>query len=58
MPDIHERIIAEIDALADELVEFSHAIHAHPEVSFQEHYACGLLRDILDSPLEQTDPLY
>jgi amidohydrolase len=47
MPDIHERIIAEIDALADELVEFSHAIHAHPEVSFQEHYACGLLRDIL-----------
>lgn len=47
MTDIHQRIIAAIDALADELVEFSRAIHAHPEVSFKEEYACGLLHDTL-----------
>ena len=47
MPVIHQRIIAAIDALAAELVEFSHAIHAHPEVAFKEEYACGLLRETL-----------
>lgn len=47
MPDIHQRIIAAIDALAAELLGFSRAIHAHPEVAFEEKYACGLLRDTL-----------
>ena len=47
MPVIHQRIIAAIDALAAELLEFSHAIHAHPEVAFKEEYACGLLRETL-----------
>lgn len=47
MPDIHQRIIAAIEALSAELVEFSHAIHAHPEVAFKEEYACGLLRETL-----------
>lgn len=47
MPDIHQRIVAAIDALAAELLEFSHAIHANPEPSFKERFACTLLRDTL-----------
>jgi amidohydrolase len=47
MSDIHERILAVIDGLSGELLEFSHAIHAHPEVAFQERFACELLRDTL-----------
>jgi amidohydrolase len=49
MTDINQQIIAAIDGIADELIEVSHAIHAHPELAFQEHFACGLLSDTLSS---------
>jgi amidohydrolase len=48
MSAVHQRITQAIDALADQLLEFSHAIHAHPELSFQERYACGLMREVLE----------
>jgi amidohydrolase len=47
MSEIHRRILAAVDALAPELVELSHTIHAHPEVAFQERFARDLLRDTL-----------
>ena len=37
-----------IDQSADELVELSHAIHARPELAFEERFASGLLADALD----------
>ena len=42
---IRQTIIDRIDALSDELLEVSHAIHARPELAFEEHYACRLLCD-------------
>lgn len=42
---IRQTIVDRIDALAAELIEVSHAIHARPELAFQEHFACGLLGD-------------
>lgn len=45
--DLNQAITAAIDAAANELLEISHAIHAHPELAFQERYACGRLRDSL-----------
>lgn len=46
---IHDAINTTIDALADELIEASHAIHANPELAFQEHFACATLSKVLES---------
>lgn len=46
---IHDAINTTIDALADELLEASHAIHANPELAFQEHFACATLSKVLES---------
>lgn len=46
--DIKARACAVIDANADQLVDASHQIHAHPELNFAEHFAHDLLCDILD----------
>lgn len=37
-----------IDAMAPELIDISHQIHAKPELAFQEHFAAGLLGDTLE----------
>lgn len=37
-----------IDALAPELIDISHQIHARPELAFHEHFAAGLLADTLE----------
>ena len=37
-----------IDALAPELIDISHQIHAKPELAFHEHFAAGLLADTLE----------
>lgn len=37
-----------VDELADRLVDASHRIHANPELNYEEHYAHGLLTDLLD----------
>ena len=41
-------MVERIDALADVLVEASHAIHEHPELCFEEHHAHDLLTSILE----------
>ncbi|HLG91961.1 MAG TPA: M20 family metallopeptidase [Acidimicrobiales bacterium] len=38
-----------VEARAEELVGLSHAIHARPELGFEEHYASELLTSWLDS---------
>jgi amidohydrolase len=42
---IRQTVLDRIDALAADLIEVSHSIHARPELAFQEHFACGLLSD-------------
>jgi amidohydrolase len=44
-PELERAIVAAVDAVADELIDVSHAIHAHPELAFQERFACGLLSE-------------
>lgn len=44
-----ERALAEVDRLADELVEVSHRIWDHPELCFEEHRAHDLLCDVLEA---------
>jgi amidohydrolase len=38
-----ERACAAVDSIAADLVALSRDIHAHPELKFEEHYACGQL---------------
>ena len=45
---INTAIIERIDELADELLAVSHAIHANPELAFEEHFACETLTNALD----------
>jgi amidohydrolase len=45
--DLKRRVCAEVDALADRLVDASHRIHEHPELNFEEHFAHDLLTGIL-----------
>jgi amidohydrolase len=46
---VKERVTAEVDRRADVLVDASRQIHAHPELGFEEHFAHGLLTDILEA---------
>jgi amidohydrolase len=41
--DAHEQICHAIDSRKDEIVRLSHEIHEHPELKFEEHFACDLL---------------
>ena len=41
------RLTETVDAAAPELVALSHAVHARPELAFEEHYASGLVADAL-----------
>ena len=45
----HDRAVAEVDRLADLLIEVSHRIWDHPELCFEEHHAHDLLCDALES---------
>jgi len=40
---------AEVDRLGSQLIDASHAIHAHPELNFAEYYAHDLLAGLLES---------
>ena len=42
-----DRIVQRIDALADELIGVSRAIHAKPELAFKEYFACETLTNVL-----------
>ena len=45
--EARQRVCDRVDELADVLVATSHAIHAEPELNFEEHVAHGLLTDVL-----------
>ena len=42
-----QRVCAEVDRLAPELLDVSHRIHARPELCFEEHHAHDLLTGVL-----------
>ena len=46
---LKDRLRAEVDARAATLVEASHSIHEHPELNYEEHFAHGLLSDLLEA---------
>ena len=50
-PDVvaeaRKRVCDRVDELAEVLVATSHAIHAEPELNFEEHFAHGLLTGVL-----------
>jgi amidohydrolase len=46
--ELKTRVCAEVDRLADRLIDASHQIHAHPELNYQEVFAHDLLTNILD----------
>lgn len=55
--DVKARIEAEVDRLADVLLDVSHDIHAHPEVLFEEHHAHEVLTRVLEDqglPVERA----
>ena len=41
------RVCSEVDRLAEVLLDVSHRIHARPELCFEEHFAHGLLTDVI-----------
>jgi amidohydrolase len=45
---VKDRMVAEVDRLADVLLEASHSIHEHPELGFHEHHAHDVLTEILE----------
>jgi amidohydrolase len=45
---LKQRVCAEVDRLADRLVDTSRQIHAHPELNYQEVFAHDLLTRVLD----------
>lgn len=45
----HTRIMAAIDAAADQIQAISQQIHAHPELAYQETFAANLLANNLES---------
>lgn len=55
LDDLKQRVSDDIDRRADRLVEVSHAIHAHPELNFEERFAHDLLCDELDGASLSTE---
>lgn len=45
----HDRVVAEVDRLADLLIDVSHRIWDRPELCFEEHHAHDLLCDVLEA---------
>jgi len=48
LESLKQRACAEVDRLADRLIDASHQIHAHPELNYEEVFAHDLLTGILD----------
>jgi len=47
--ELKKQVCDIIDDMADELVDASHAIHAKPEIAFEEKFAHGLLTDKVEA---------
>jgi amidohydrolase len=45
---LKQRVVAEVDRLADRLIDVAHQIHAAPEIGHQEHFAHELLTGMLE----------
>lgn len=45
---LKQRVCDEVDRLADALLDVSHQIHARPELSYEEHFAHGLLTEVIE----------
>lgn len=45
---LKQRLEAEVEARADVLIAASHQIHEHPELNYEEHFAHGLLADLIE----------
>lgn len=48
LTEVKERLEAEVDRLADVLLDASHQIHANPELGFKEHFAHDLLAGMIE----------
>jgi len=46
---VKDRTDAEVDRLADMLIDVSHRIHERPELAFEEHHAHDLLTEVLEA---------
>ena len=56
---LKERVCQVVDEMQGELLRVSHAIHANPELAFEEHQAAALLVDALEkADLDVTRPAY
>lgn len=56
---LKDRACANVDAHADELIALSHAIHARPELNFEEHFACeSLVRLATECGLDAHGSVY
>ena len=53
--EIKQLVCDEVDRIADTLISASHAIHEHPELNFEEHFAHEVLTGILED--EGLDPI-
>ncbi len=57
--EARRRVMKRIDELADALIEASHAIHGHPELGYEEHFAHDLLtRLISEAGLDVSEGAY
>ena len=45
--EARRRVMKRVDELAEVLVEASHAIHSHPELGYEEHFAHDLLTGLI-----------
>ncbi|NQW67665.1 MAG: M20 family peptidase, partial [Acidimicrobiaceae bacterium] len=46
--ELKAQVVADIDRRAGDLIAASHAIHAKPELNFEEHFAHDLLTRMID----------
>jgi amidohydrolase len=46
---LKQAVVAEVDRLSPELLEMSRFLHAHPELSFEEHQAADLLTRTMEA---------
>lgn len=49
LPQLKDRLRAEVEARRDVLLAASHDIHAHPETNYEERFAHDLLADLLEA---------